>query len=117
MLSGQANCRAVSGAGDDIGSETPWTLGDRTSHRTIVLVGDYEAYMWIAAFVDWGRQYPGKVAGLVQLGCDPWESATYLAQCAQCVQSHVGRYSGAAGLHTDASGRSTVHLEGALRIW
>jgi len=81
MLNGQTNCGAVAGAGADIGSETPCTFGDRTARRTIVLVGDSEADMWITTFIVWGQEYHWKVVRLVKLGCDPWESSTNWHEC------------------------------------
>jgi peptidoglycan/LPS O-acetylase OafA/YrhL len=45
--------------------------GDTTSHRTLVVVGDSHAQMWMAGFINFARRYHWKLIPLIKEGCEP----------------------------------------------
>lgn len=71
-LHGQRNCGNVGADSSDIARERPCTFGDRSAHRTLVVVGDSMAGAWVPTLDAWGRSARWKVVRLVKDGCPPW---------------------------------------------
>jgi hypothetical protein len=80
-LYGQTGCGQVGGDTTDIRSETPCTFGDRTATRSVLVVGDSQAGMWIPTFDTWGIQEHWKVYRLMKLACTPWTDPTTWPNC------------------------------------
>lgn len=51
--------------------------GDATSTKTLVLLGDSQAFQWLPAFDVWGNTHHWKVVVLAKAGCHPWPSPDY----------------------------------------
>lgn len=71
---GQQNCGATDST--DITSETPCVFGDVTATRSVVVVGDSEANVWMPTMDSWGQSQGWKIYRIVKLGCEPWEDDT-----------------------------------------
>ena len=74
-LQGQTGCGDIGGNSANISSEVPCTFGDRSAHRTLVVVGDSMAGAWVPTLDLWGRASGWKVVRLVKDGCPPWVTA------------------------------------------
>ena len=53
-------------------------FGNRSARRTIVLLGDSQAYQWLPDFDVWGKAANWKVLVLDKASCRPWPSSRYL---------------------------------------
>jgi len=82
-LYGQSGCGQVGEGATDITREVPCTFGDRTATRSVLVIGDSQADMWIPTFDTWGMQEHWKVYRLMKLGCTPWTDPTNWPQCNQ----------------------------------
>lgn len=78
---GQTGCGQVGGDTSDIKSERPCTFGDRTAKRSVMVLGDSQAGMWIPTFDTWGIQEHWKVYRLMKLACTPWTDPTTWPNC------------------------------------
>jgi hypothetical protein len=80
-LYGQRDCGQVGSDLTDIKSEVPCTFGDRTATRSVLVVGDSQAGMWIPTFDTWGIKEHWKVYRLMKLACTPWTDPTTWPNC------------------------------------
>jgi hypothetical protein len=78
---GQTGCGQIGPDTTDIRSETPCTFGDRTATRSVLVVGDSQAGMWIPTFDTWGIEEHWKVYRLMKLACTPWTDPTTWSNC------------------------------------
>ena len=84
---GQQGCGAMPGENDDHSFEVACTFGDRAAARSIVLVGDSEADMWLPTLDIWGQREHWRVIRLVKNACDPWDDhISYWPSCARWKQ-------------------------------
>jgi len=52
-------------------------FGDTSASKTMVLLGDSQAFQWLPAFDSWGSAHHWKVVVLSKAGCHPWPSPDY----------------------------------------
>jgi hypothetical protein len=81
QLYGQKGCGQVGSDLTDIRSEVPCTFGDRTAARSVLVIGDSQAGMWIPTFDTWGIKEHWKVYRLMKLACTPWTDPTTWPNC------------------------------------
>jgi hypothetical protein len=52
-------------------------FGEAAATKTMVLLGDSQAFQWLPAFDAWGIAHHWKVVVLTKAGCHPWPSPDY----------------------------------------
>jgi hypothetical protein len=80
---GQRGCGQMPGNSDDIAKEVPCTFGDRMAIRSLVVVGDSQANVWMPTFDSWGSHFHWKIYRLMKYACPPWTDAVAWTQCVQ----------------------------------